>query len=155
MDPLWLKYAHVLGAILIFGTGLGTAFHMWCAHRTKEPEVVAAVGRSTVWADWLFTAPAVALQPVTGALLAWSHGWSLLEPWILASLGLYALTGLCWLPVVWLQVQMRRMAAGASREGTPLPARYRRLARIWFALGWPAFVAMFAITWLMIFKPTF
>jgi uncharacterized membrane protein len=28
MDPLWLKYAHVLGAIVIFGTGLGTAFHM-------------------------------------------------------------------------------------------------------------------------------
>jgi uncharacterized membrane protein len=155
MDPLWLKYAHVLGAIVIFGTGLGTAFHMWCAHRTGEPRVVAAVGRSTVRADWLFTAPAVALQPVTGALLAWSHGWSLLEPWILVSLGLYVLTGLCWLPVVWLQLQMRRMAAVASREGVPLPARYRRLARIWFALGWPAFVAMFAITWLMVFKPTF
>jgi uncharacterized membrane protein len=103
----------------------------------------------------LFTASAVALQPVTGALLAWSHGWSLLEPWILVSFGLYVLTGLCWLPVVWLQVQMRRMAAGASREARPLPARYRRLARIWFALGWPAFIAMFAITWLMIFKPTF
>ena len=155
MDPLWLKYAHVLGAILIFGTGLGTAFHLWCARGTGEPRVVAAVGRSTVWADWLFTAPAVALQPVTGALLAWSHGWSLLEPWLLASLGLYVLTGLCWLPVVWLQTEMRRMAAGASREGAPLPARYRRFARIWFALGWPAFVAMFAITWLMVFKPAF
>jgi uncharacterized membrane protein len=155
MDPLWLEYAHVLGAILIFGTGLGTAFHMWCAHLTGEPRVVAAVGRSTVWADWLFTAPAVALQPVTGALLAWSLGWSLLEPWILVSLGLYVLTGLCWLPVVWLQMEMRRLAAVASREGVPLPARYRRLARIWFALGWPAFVAMFAITWLMIFTPTF
>ena len=174
MDPLWLKYAHVLGAILIFGTGLGTAFHLWCAHLSKEPPVVAAVGRSTVWADWLwpsfgsavglspccpmdwlFTTPAVALQPVTGALLAWSYGWSLLEPWILISLGLYLLAGLCWLPVVWIQMQLRRMAAAASRDGTPLPARYHRLARIWFALGWPAFIAMFVITWLMIFKPRF
>ena len=55
MDPLWLKYAHVLGAILIFGTGLGTAFHL-----VRAPEQGAAggcrtVGRSTVWADWLFT----------------------------------------------------------------------------------------------------
>ena len=127
MDPLWLKYAHVLGAIVIFGTGLGTAFHLWCAHRTGEPRVVAAAGRSTVWADWLFTAPAVALQPVTGALLARSHGWSLLEPWLLVSLGLYVLTGLCWLPVVWLQVQMRRMATGASREAA---AAIRRIC-IW------------------------
>ena len=155
MDPLWLKYAHVLGAILIFGTGLGTAFHLWCAHLSKEPPVVAAVGRSTVWADWLFTTPAVALQPVTGALLAWSYGWSLLEPWIVISLGLYLLAGLCWLPVVWIQMQMRRMAAAAWHDGTPLPARYHRLARIWFALGWPAFIAMFVITWLMIFKPRF
>jgi len=155
MDPLWLKYAHILGAILIFGTGLGTAFHMWCAHVTGEPQVVAAVGRSTVWADWLFTTPAVALQPVTGVLLAWSSGWSLLEPWILISFGLYVLTGLCWLPVVWLQLQMRRMAAGAYRDGMPLPVRYHRFARIWFVLGWPAFVAMLAITWLMTFKPTF
>ena len=154
MEPLWLKYAHILGAILIFGTGLGTAFHMWCAHLTKEPRVIAAVGRSTVLADWLFTTPAVILQPVTGAVLAWAHGWSLLEPWLLLSLGLYVLTGLCWLPVVWLQIEMKRMAAGALRDGMPLPARYHRFAWIWFTLGWPAFIAMFAITYLMIFKPS-
>ena len=86
MDPLWLEYAHLLGAILIFGTGLGTAFHMWRAHLTGDPRVVAAAGRSTVLADWLFTTPAVILQPVTGAMLARSQGWSLLEPWLLASL---------------------------------------------------------------------
>lgn len=154
MDPLWLKYAHVLGAILIFGTGLGTAFHMWNAHLTGRPEVIAAVGRSTVLADWLFTAPSVVLQPVTGALLARAYGWSLLEPWLAWSLGLYALAGACWLPVVWLQIEMRRMAALAQRDGTPLPARYRRFAWSWFALGWPAFIAMFVILHLMIFKPT-
>jgi uncharacterized membrane protein len=77
----------------------------------------------------------------------------LLEPWILVSFGLYALTGLCWPPVVWLQVQMRRTAVG--RHARAWPAGYRRLARIWFALGWPAFAAMFAVIWLMIFKPRF
>jgi uncharacterized membrane protein len=125
MDPLWLKYAHLLGAILIFGTGLGTAFHMWCAHRTGRPEVVAAVGRSTVLADWLFTAPWVVLQPVTGALLIRAHGWSPLEPWIAWSLGLYALAGACWLPVVWLQARdeapgHRRGARGRAGAAHPL-----------------------------------
>jgi uncharacterized membrane protein len=155
MDPLWLEYAHLLGAILIFGTGLGTAFHMWRAHLTGDPRVVAAAGRSTVLADWLFTTPAVILQPVTGAMLAWSSGRSLLEPWLLASVGLYALAGACWLPVVWLQIRMRRLAEAALRAGAPLPPRYRRSARIWFALGWPAFAAMFAILYLMTFKPGF
>ena len=155
MDPLWLEYAHLLGAILIFGTGLGTAFHMWRAHLTGDPRVVAAAGRSTVLADWLFTTPAVILQPITGAMLARSQGWSLLEPWLLASLGLYALAGACWLPVVWLQIRMRRLAEAALRAGAPLPPRYRRSARIWFALGWPAFAAMFAILYLMTFKPGF
>jgi uncharacterized membrane protein len=154
MDPLWLKYAHLLGAILIFGTGLGTAFHMWNAHLTGKPEVIAAVGRSTVVADWIFTAPSVVLQPITGGFLADAYGWSLLEPWLLWSLGLYALAGACWLPVVWLQIEMKRMAATARREGTPLPARYRRFARYWFVLGWPAFLAMFVILHLMVFKPT-
>lgn len=153
MDPLWLKYAHVLGAIFIFGTGLGTAFHMWNAHLTGRPEVIAAVGRSTVLADWLFTAPSVVLQPITGALLAWAYGWSLWEPWIAWSLGLYALAGACWLPVVRIQIEMQRLAAKALRNGTPLPPSYRRRARIWFILGWPAFIAMFVIVHLMIFKP--
>jgi uncharacterized membrane protein len=155
MDPLWLKYAHILGAIVIFGTGLGTAFHMWCAHLTGEPRVIAAAGRSTVLADWLFTTPAVILQPITGTALAWTYGWSLLEPWLLASLALYVLTGACWLPVVWLQIRMKQMAEVAARTGEPLLPRYRRYARIWFALGWPAFVAMFAILYLMTFKPGF
>jgi uncharacterized membrane protein len=153
MDPLWIEYAHLLGAIVIFGTGLGTAFHMWHAHLTGDPRVIAAAARGTVLADWLFTAPAVVLQPVTGATLAWSYGRSLLEPWLLASLGLYAVAGACWVAVVWLQIRMKQMAEAALRAGAPLPPRYRRYAWTWFALGWPTFAAMFAILYLMTFKP--
>jgi uncharacterized membrane protein len=153
IDPLWIKYVHLLGAIFIFGTGLGTAFHMWCAHLTREPRVIAAVGRSTVLADWLFTAPSVIAQPLTGAWLAHVYGWSLLEPWILAALGLYVLAGVCWLPVAWIQIRMKRLAEAAHRSGTPLPREYDRYAWIWFTLGWPAFIAMFVILHLMVFRP--
>ena len=153
MDPLAIKYLHVLGAIVIFGTGLGTAFHMWTAHRTGDARVVAAAGRSTVLADWIFTTPAVVLQPVTGVALAWLYGWPLTTGWLLVSVALYLLAGACWLPVVWLQLRMRNLARDAAATGAPLPAAYRRAARIWFWLGWPAFLAMFAILHLMIVRP--
>jgi uncharacterized membrane protein len=153
MSYLWLKYLHIIGSTLLFGTGLGTAFHMWCTHRTGDAKGIAIAGRNTVWADWLFTAPAVVLQPVTGFLLAHMGGFPLSSFWIVAAIGLYVLTGACWLPVVWLQIRMAQLAAGAAASGAPLPAAYHRYARFWFWLGWPAFIAVLTIFFLMIFKP--
>ena len=69
------------------------------------------------------------------------------------SLALYVLIGACWLPVVWIQAQMRDLARRAAEEGTALPERYHRLFRVWFVLGWPAFIGVMAIFALMIFKP--
>lgn len=153
MDYLWLKVLHILGAALLFGTGLGTAFHMWTAHRTGDPRVIASAGRHTVWADWLFTAPAVVLQPITGVAMAMQAGFPLDSLWIMVSAGLYVLTGLCWLPVVWLQIRMAALAKAARDRGEELPALYHRYARLWFILGWPAFLAVIAIFVLMVFKP--
>lgn len=68
-------------------------------------------------------------------------------------MALYVLTGLCWLPVVVLQWRVRNMAAHALRAQQPLPAGCAVLMRWWFALGWPAFVAVMAIFWLMVAKP--
>lgn len=148
-----LKWLHVLGAAVLFGTGAGIAFFMLVAHRTRDPHVIAHVARTVVIADLVFTATAVIAQPVTGVLLALTVGWRLTESWIVASVGLYVLTGLCWLPVVWIQARMRGIAETAARARTELPAEYFGLFRIWFALGWPAFAAVLAIFWLMITKP--
>ncbi len=150
---LWLKLAHVLGATVLFGTGLGTAFFMWRADRTGDVAAIAATARTVVLADWLFTLPAVVAQPVTGWLLAEAGGYDLSEGWLLLSILLYAVIGACWLPVVWLQLRMRDMAAAASLAGVALPHAYRRCMRIWFALGWPAFLAVLAIFVLMVFRP--
>lgn len=148
-----LKLAHILGATLLFGTGLGTAFFMWRADRSGNVAAIAVTARTVVLADWLFTAPAIVAQPVTGILLAVEAGYRLTEGWILLSLGLYAVAGVCWLPVVWLQIRMRDMANAAGADGTKLPPEYRRCMRIWFALGWPAFAAVAAIFALMIYRP--
>ena len=153
MSYLLLKYVHILSSTLLFGTGLGTAFHGFLAFRTKDPRVVAAVGRSVVLADWLFTAPSVVIQPMTGLAMARLASVPLTQGWLALSIALYILVGACWLPVVWLQIQLRRMAEACLKTGDPLPRLYFRYLRLWFILGWPAFTAVLAIFYLMVFKP--
>ena len=153
MIYLTLKYIHVLSATLLFGTGLGTAFHGFLAFRSRDARVIAAVGRSVILADWLFTAPAVIVQPATGFAMAYLAGWPLTGGWLAASLALYVLVGACWLPVVWLQIELRAIAKASFLAGTPLPDKYFRYLFYWFVLGWPAFTGVLAIFYLMIFKP--
>ena len=148
-----LKYAHIIGASVLLGTGAGIAFFMLLAHRTADAAVVAGVARIVVVADFLFTASAVVLQPVTGFLLAWWVGYSLTEGWIVLSLLLYLITGAFWVPVVFMQIKMRDLAMRAAAEGKPLPEAYHRIFRRWFAFGFPAFAAVLAIFWLMITRP--
>jgi uncharacterized membrane protein len=153
MAYLILKYVHVLGASVLLGTGAGIAFFMLRAHLTGKPIIVAAVARMVVIADFLFTATAVIVQPITGVALAWYMGWSLWEGWIALSILLYLFTGAFWLPVVWMQVRMRDLAADAAASNQPLPPAYHTLFWWWFAFGFPAFGAVLAIFWLMIAKP--
>ncbi|KQW83216.1 DUF2269 family protein [Brevundimonas sp. Root1279] len=148
-----VKLAHVLSGAVLFGTGLGIAFFMVWATRSRSARTVADVGRIVVVADFLFTATAVVVQPLSGLWLIHAQGWSLTEPWLLATYVLYGFTGLCWLPVVWIQMRMARLAEAASEAGEDLPPGYDRLYWIWFALGWPAFAAVIGIYILMLFKP--
>jgi uncharacterized membrane protein len=150
---LLLKTLHVIGATVLFGTGAGIAFFMLMAHRSGDVRAIAHTAGVVVIADTLFTATAVALQPVTGAWLAHIAGFSLLHGWVVLSLVLYVVTGLFWLPVVWMQLKMRDLARAAVRDGAPLPAEYHRLWKLWFAFGFPAFFAVAAIIWLMVAKP--
>lgn len=152
---LLLKMVHILSAAVLFGTGAGIAFFMVRARRTRDPSVAAAVGRMVVLADFLFTATAVVVQPVSGLALIRLQGYRLDEPWLLASYALFLLVGACWLPVVWIQQRLTRLAAGAASAGQPLPADYDRLYRIWFVLGWPAFGGVIAIYALMLSRPSF
>ena len=150
---LGLKYLHVIGAAVLLGTGAGIAFFMLMAHLDGRPAVVANVARIVVIADFLFTATAVVVQPVTGTLLAWNVGYSLWDGWILLSIALYVFIGAFWLPVVWMQMRMRDLAVAADRDGATLPPAYHRLFWTWFAFGFPAFGAILVIFWLMLARP--
>lgn len=150
-----LIFLHIIGACVLLGTGAGIAFFMVISNLSKDPRLIAHTAGIVVIADTVFTATAAIIQPITGALLAWNVGWSLWEPWILISLGLYVFVGLFWLPVVWMQIRLRDLAIAARDAGTPLPTAYHRLYRWWFACGFPAFAAVLGIVWLMLNKPTF
>lgn len=150
---LVVKWIHVLSSVVLVGTGFGTAFYMFFANRSGSLEAQAVVSRLVVRADWWFTTPAALVQPASGLYLVYLAGWPLTTPWLALSIGLFVLTGAFWLPVVWLQLRMAAMAAAARDASGELPARYWRYARWWEALGYPAFVAMLAVFYLMVAKP--
>lgn len=154
MSYLSLKYLHILSMILLFGTGLGSAFYKWMADRSGNLAHIAVMNRHVVLADWLFTTPTVIFQPISGLWMVYLLHYPLTTPWIMWSLVLYGVAGVCWLPVVWLQIQMRRLSEQALATQTELPVLYWRYARYWFWLGVPAFIAMLLIVLLMVFKLT-
>jgi uncharacterized membrane protein len=151
---LVLRYVHVLGAVIILGTGIGIAFFMVMAHRSRDAAHIARTATAVVRADAVFTATAILIQPVTGALLVYATGRSFWEGWVVLSLALYAVAGLFWLPVVWMQARMRDLARMAADSQAALPAHYHSLYRSWFWFGVPGFGSVMAILWLMIARPS-
>lgn len=150
---LIVKWLHILSSVLMVGTGFGTAFYLYFTHRGRQVVAIAEVSRLVVRADTWFTTPAVVFQPLSGLWLMREAGWNLDTGWIATSIGLFLLTGVCWLPVLWLQWRLRDMAAAAVASESGLPPEYWRLARYWEWLGYPAFLAMLAVFFLMTVKP--
>lgn len=152
---LW-KTVHILSATILFGTGLGIAFFCLFGYRAalRRGEIAAlrSVLRLTVIADAYFTAPAVVLQAVSGAVLMHVLGLSYASPWALASIALFLLTGACWLPVVVIQVRLYREARRAASV-QELSADFHRRFRVWCVLGVPAFTAVIILFYLMAAKP--
>ena len=158
MSYLVLKWLHVVGAAVLFGTGMGIAFFAWFGYRHGLREgnigLIRGVLRLTVLADTLFTAVWAVLQPITGFLLWRMTGGQWPDPWLAWVLGFYALVGACWLPVVLLQIRLRDAAVAAHTVGE-LDRRFHRRFTLWFALGWPAFLGVLVLFALMLTRGYF
>jgi uncharacterized membrane protein len=148
-----VKTVHVLSATILFGTGLGTAFHMWLTHRRGDVWAIAVTARNVVLADWLFTATSGVVQPATGFAMVLMAGYDPLASWLVVTYLLYAVAATCWFCVVWLQLRIADMARRSVAAGGPLPPEYHRTMRLWFRLGWPAFIGLVGVFWLMVAKP--
>ena len=151
---LIIKWVHILSSVILVGTGFGSAYYMFFANRSKNLAAQEVVSRLVVRADWWFTTPTIFVQPVTGLILARMAGVPFSTPWLAVSIGLFVLAGACWLPVVWLQIRMAKMAKDAISKGNELPSLYWRYTLWWERLGYPAFIAMVIVFYLMVAKPS-
>ncbi len=149
----WIKILHIMSAAVLFGTGLGTAFYMFYVNQQNNALLIAKATSAVVIADWFFTATSGVVQAITGFSLVYLKGYSLLSLWVLGSILGYIVAGVCWLPVVWLQMKCRDLAFSAAVNKTPLSREYQRYFKIWSLLGIPAFLALIAVFYLMVNKP--
>ena len=154
MSYLIAKWLHILSSTFLFGTGIGSAYYLLLTSLTREPKAVAIVVRRVVWADWLFTTTTIVFQPLSGLYMLHLTQMPITTPWVMWTFALYFLAGACWLPVVWIQIRMRRLAEAAVQNNEPLPPAYFRFLRWWVALGIPAFFALVVVFWLMVAKPS-
>jgi uncharacterized membrane protein len=152
MSYLVLKWVHLLGASVLFGTGMGIAFFSWFGYRRaiKQDDLglLQGVLALTVIADTVFTALAAVLQPLTGLGLWAMQGQPWDSSWLWWVIGLYLFVGACWLPVVILQIRLRDAAFAASSVAA-LGAGFHVRFRCWFALGLPAFAGVLVLFGLM------
>lgn len=149
---LFLKLIHILSAVVVAGTGTGIAFFMFMASRSSNVAAIAVTARHVVLADWIFTAPAVLLQFVTGVLLMMKLGYSFTSTWFFLVISLFIFIGICWVPVILIQYKLKKLADASLITGALDPS-FKKMMRLWTALGVPAFASILLIFWLMVFKP--
>jgi uncharacterized membrane protein len=149
-----LKLIHVLSAALLMGTGAATAFYLWHAHRSGDVRIIAAAARTAVLVEWWFTIPTVVLQPLTGIWMLDLAGQATDQPWLVAALVLFSITGIIWAPALVLKIRIRNVAVAASARDLSLPESCHRWMRWWFALWWTVFLLTLVILALMVFRPS-
>lgn len=149
----FVKTLHILSAAVLMGTGLGIAFFMWRSMFTDNLQEKLYAAKNTVLADMIFTLPAIVIQPLSGFYLIYLSGYDMTETWLVYSYTLYVIAGLCWLPVVWLQFQMKKIIERHIDLSIPLSSDYNLLFRLWVILGIPAFTGLIIVYYLMVAKP--
>ncbi|MDR6236823.1 DUF2269 family protein [Pseudomonas oryzihabitans] len=152
MTYLLLKYLHILAAIFLFGFGLGSYLYLIATTRSRVPEVIAHVARLVVFFDTWITTPAGFLQLGTGIALVSLMGLPVTSGWVFGSLVLFFAVGALWLPVLWLQGRMLKLARIAVAEGRALGPDFQRAYRLWFWMGVAGFLGMFVILLMMVTK---
>ena len=149
-----VKTLHILSATVLFGTGAGIAYFMLQGHRSRVSAARRFAAAMTVRADFLFTLPAVVVQPLSGAWLVWRGGFDWSDRWLVFTYALYLLAGVCWIPVVAIQIRMKAILEAEAISGNLDEAALSRLFGWWFALGWPAFGGLIVVFYLMVAKPS-
>lgn len=147
-----LKYIHIISAILMVGTGFGSALYVFLSNRFGNLQTQYFTNRTVVFLDWVITTPTVIIQPITGVMLGNYLGMKFTSPWFINIYLLYLVIGCAWLPVVWFQINMKKLTDHAMHNNLPLDPRYKRHQRAWEALGYVGFSGAMAIFYIMVTK---
>ncbi|WP_334079003.1 DUF2269 domain-containing protein [Microbulbifer sp. M83] len=150
---LVFKALHVLGAMVVFGTGIGIAWYALRGWRTGDIHIMQWISAETVAADWIFTAAAILLLLGSASGMLYASPTLLEMPWLRLSAFLTFLVFCLWVPVVFIQYNIRRrLRTAPAREAAP---GIRRLLVCWYLLGALVLPLMVAIVFLMVMKPAF
>jgi len=77
--------------------------------------------------------------------MAFMAGFDPLAPWLVATLRSTS-SRFVRLPVVWLQMRAAVLPARRPPRAPRCRPRYHAMMRVWFWLGWPAFLALVAVS---------
>ncbi len=149
-----VKFVHVLAAAAMFGTWLALAIFRQLAHGSGNTSVVALVARFAVAVEWIVMVAALALQPVSGFLLAVAIGVSPLDEWwLVVSETLFGVVAIGWVAAFLIQRRIRKLTHQAAIDSVRLPDGYYRLVRVYAVITWPAIAATAIIFLLMVWQP--
>jgi len=156
MDFTVIKFLHVMSAVLLLGTGLGLAFFLFRAQQSKDSQTILFALNNTLIGDIVFVGPALFVLFGSGHWMLRNGAHSVREPWMIASLALIMLVGLCWVLAVFLEWRMRNgLRASAQQGAAVLPPKHGLYHRLWVSLGLIAFPTAVVILVLMVIKPAF
>jgi uncharacterized membrane protein len=136
---LLLKFLHVVSSALLFGGVLSVSVFVSLA-ATLRRGVLSEVARLATFASWI-AAGALVTQPLTGLILLRLQEDSPMQPWLVATYGLFLLVLAAWIAATLL---LRRLARSGAAATAYAP---------WAVLSWGAAALLVCIYFLMIAQP--
>lgn len=144
----WFLLAHILAVIA--GLGANITYVFWLAWAERDREYFDIAVRGVHRLDKILTNPAYAVVLVTGILLILGdETWPGDQPWLLAGIALYFLSGVVSFAV--FVPALRTQLAEAERN--PGGSAYQAAARRGRVMAWLGIMIVVIIVWLMVMKP--
>jgi uncharacterized membrane protein len=146
----FLKFLHIIGAVVLIGNVTITAFWKVFADRTGDAKLIAHAQFGVTVTEWLFTVPSIVLLMTGGYGMVMYADIDLKARWLVLGQSFFAVSGIIWLGVL-VPLQMRQAKLARSiRPGEPIDVTYRRACRQWILWGIAATVPLIAAIYVMI-----
>ena len=154
MTYSFIKLIHIISSTFLFGAGAGTAFLIFRAFLQRKQgkittETLVFALRHAIFVDWFFTLGAGIVQLVTGLSLGMMAGYSFVSGWLFVSIILFVIIFLLWTPAAYLQMRMEKILVRSEETAW---SEFMKALKLWIFLGFPAFLLMITVFYLMVFK---